>query len=176
MVSISITEKMLLTVLGNFVVKLVDCEVVRGQANRVSPPKGEFIVLTPLSALSLSTTIETHEPNLQADTLRHMRPTQWTAQIDCYGKRAQDRAVTLSTLLRSAYACEQFGGEGLNVQPLFAGDARQLPFVNASDQYEERWSFDAVLQYNPVIIVPQDFANALSASLIEVDTKFPPGV
>jgi hypothetical protein len=60
------------------------------------------------------------------------------------------------------------------MQPLYASDARQLQFVTGEAQYMERWGFDAVLQMNPIVSVPQDFADSLTVGLIDVDVVYPP--
>jgi hypothetical protein len=50
----------------------------------------------------------------------------------------------------------------------------QAALVNGEEQYEERWIVGANLQYNPVVSTPQQFADTLEATLINVDEAFPP--
>ncbi|KAG0772733.1 hypothetical protein G6F21_014438 [Rhizopus arrhizus] len=53
---ISITEDDLVDDLGAFADTLVECEVVRGQVNRVPTPKGsEYVIVTPMGVIGLST-------------------------------------------------------------------------------------------------------------------------
>lgn len=174
-VSITITENELVDDLGAFADTLVDCEVVRGEVNRVPSPKGDYVVITPMGivGLSLPTTVYA-DPTPETGTRTLTRPTQWAAQVDCYGERAQDRALVLSIALRSQYGCE-FLAELGRAQPLYTGEPKQLPFITGESQYMERWSFDAVLQFNPSITVPQQFADELHVDLVEVDTTYPPG-
>jgi hypothetical protein len=127
-------------------------------------PLGDFISLTPISNIPLSTNVTT----LTGANNSIKRASQFTIQIDCYGAGAGDRATAITTLLRSAYACDQFTASGFDIQPLYAGDARQMPLVDGEGQYAERWSFDAVLQFNPVLTIPQD-----SAIVLRVDSINP---
>ncbi|MBO9332880.1 hypothetical protein GHR37_27440 [Achromobacter xylosoxidans] len=174
-VPISITEDDLVEDLGAFADTLVDCEVVRGQVNRVPSPKGDFVVVTPAGMVGLSLPVTAYaDPTPGTGTRTLTRPTQWAAQVDCYGERAQDRALVLSIALRSQYGCEFLGELGRS-QPLYTGEPRQMPLVTGEDQYMERWSFDAVLQFNPSITLPQQFAEHLHVDLVEVDEKYPPG-
>lgn len=173
---ISITEDALVDDLGAFADTLVDCEVVRGQVNRVPSPKSsEYVIVTPMGVVGLSLPHTKYaDPTPSTGTRSLTRPTQWAAQVDCYGEKAQDRALILSIALRSQYGCE-FLGELGRAQPLYTGEPKQLPFVTGENQYTERWSFDAILQFNPTVTLPQQFADSLHVNLIEVDTKFPPG-
>lgn len=173
--SVSITESQALAALRAFVLSVVDLapsNVIRGLQNRVAMPTGDFIELTPILNSALSTDLQTYDrPNGQSD---FERSTQMSVQVDCYGVQAMDRANALSILLRSDYACQSFSSSGIDMQPLYASDARQLQFVTGESQYMERWGFDAVLQMNPVVSVPQDFADQLTIGLINVDITFPP--
>jgi hypothetical protein len=95
-------------------------------------------------------------------------------QIDCYGALANERAATISMLLRDNYACASFTTSGYDIQPLYADNAQQMPLIDGESQYLERWFFNAVLQYNPVITVNQDTANAIDVGLVSVDVVFKP--
>lgn len=173
--TVSITETQALTALRSFILSVVDLDgnhVIRGLQNRVAMPSGDFIEITPILSLPLSTTVQTYDR--QSGSSLFERDTQFSVQIDCYGSGALDRATALSTLLRSDYACQAFSASGFDMQPLYAGEPRQLQFVTGESQYMERWAFDAVMQMNPVVSVPQDFANALEVGLIDVDVKYPP--
>ncbi len=173
--TISITETQVFTVLRAFVLSLVDLgpdNVIRGLQNRVAMPAGDFIELTPLLNSALSTNVQSYAPDAYASL--NKRATKFTVQIDCYGDLAMDRANLLSMMLRSPYACEQFAASGLDMQPLYADDAHQLPFVSGESQYMERWHFDAAIQINPVVSVPQGFATSLDVGLIDVDVVYPP--
>lgn len=174
-IPISVTEDALVEALGAFVQVIVgdQVDVARGQQNRVPPPTGSHVYITPILAPALSLPRTTYADVPDAGTLTLTRPTQWTAQLDCYGDGAQNMALAISIALRSAYGCDALKASG--AQPLYTGDPRQLPFTTGEHQYLERWSIDAVLQFNPSITVPQQFADELHVDLTEVDTTYPPG-
>jgi hypothetical protein len=173
--TVSITETQVLTVLRSFILSLVSLDgdhVIRGLQNRVPMPAGDFIEITASLTSPLSTNVQTYAPDNSASL--NKRSTQLSVQIDCYGVSAMDNANMLSMMLRSDYACQKFAASGLDMQPLYANDAHQMPFITGEDQYMERWVFDGVLQINPVVSVPQDFADSLEVGLINVDATFPP--
>ncbi len=163
----SITETELFIALRAYVLTLVNVEVVRGQDNRVAMPVGEFVMLTPRGSAPMSTTITGYT----ASTQTLSRSNQFTVQIDCYGASAGDRAQVLSTVFRSSYAVDSLAQV---CTPLYTSDIKQTPLVNGEQQYEERWTFDAVMQYNPVITLAQQSANALEITPSNVDVNFKP--
>jgi hypothetical protein len=94
--------------------------------------------------------------------------TQWTVQLDVHGPSSADNARVIETLFRSEY-----GTDGLlPVTPLYCEPMRQLAFVNSEQQYEERWSIDAVFQIGPIVGTPQQFATQVSVGTVEVATEF----
>lgn len=97
------------------------------------------------------------------------QPTQVAVQIDVHGPNSADNAQIISTAFRDDYACRAFADTGLDVDPLYADDPKQLPFWNAEQQAENRWSIDAQVQANPIVQVDQQFAAALVMTLIEAD-------
>lgn len=101
-------------------------------------------------------------------------PTQLDVQLDVHGPASGDNAQVLSTLLRDEYATAWFDASGLDLQALYASDPRQVPFVNAESQWEERWVVTASLQANLTVQVPQEFADTLHADLISVEAVYLP--
>jgi hypothetical protein len=174
MPTVSITESNVLAALRTFILSLVSCEVIKGLGNRVAMPASDFIAMTPVIAPPLATNVSTFSDAPGAGTQNIERSTQYMVQIDCYGATAGDRATLISTLLRSEYACNSFAASGFDIQPLYAEDPKQMPIVDGEAQFEERWTFNAVLQMNPVISVPQDFAAALNVGLVNVDASYKP--
>jgi hypothetical protein len=157
----TIQESDVLTALRTFLLSLVNCEVIRGQTNRVPMPKGDFIALTPLLTVQLETPVSTYHDIQYLGTQNIQRSTRFDIQIDSYGASACDRANTISILLRTEYACDQFKASGFDIQPLYGEDPKQIPLITGEEQYLERWTFTAVLQCNPVVSIPQDFADKL---------------
>lgn len=94
-----------------------------------------------------------------------MQPVEVTVQIDIHGPSSADNAQIITTLLRDEYAFDQFAASGFDVSPLYANDPRQMPFSNGEQQIENRWVVDAVLQCNPVLTVPQQFADELEVTI-----------
>lgn len=103
-----------------------------------------------------------------------LQPTNIVVQLDVHGPNGADNAQRISTLLRDDYAVQQFASYGPDVTPLHADDPKQLPFLNAEQQYEDRWVIEAMLQANVVVSVPQQFADAASVEVISVDAAYTP--
>lgn len=101
-----------------------------------------------------------------------------TVQLDFHSSdlTAADMAVIVATAFRDEYAVERFAAQDPNygVAPLYADDPRYVPFLNENQQSEWRWVLEAVLQINPVAVVPQQFADAVTVSLVDVDAAYPP--
>lgn len=166
--SIDITETQVIKALGDFISGVVSCPVLRSQVNRVSMPTGDFIMMTPAHRSALATNVDTYPSDAKAV----QRSTQIDVQLDFYGSGAGDRAQTVATLLRDEYACAEMTGTG--VQPLYAGDAHQMPLITGEEQYLERWTVEVSLQANPTITIAQDFMETAVIGLVEVDAKYPP--
>ena len=100
-------------------------------------------------------------------------------QLDFHSQNtlsAADRAATVSTMMRDAYAVDSFAAQTPNygVVPLLADDARQAPFINEEQQYEWRWIVEALLQVPGVVSVPQQYADSAVGELVDVDATYPP--
>lgn len=100
--------------------------------------------------------------------------TEVSVQIDVHGPNSADNAQRISTLLRDGYGVQLFANSGFDVTPLHADDPKQIPFVNAAKQYEDRYVIDVRIQVNPVVEVPQQFAETLTPTLLDVDVEYPP--
>lgn len=103
--------------------------------------------------------------DLFAGTGQGMQATRVTVQIDVHGPLSADNAQRISTLLRDEYACRFFADQRSDVAPLYASEPRQAPFLNGEKQIETRWTLDAVLQANPVVTSPQQFAGEVTVNL-----------
>lgn len=116
---------------------------------------------------SVSTSQTLDSTTLLAGATSIMQPTEGVMQIDVHGPNSADNAQVISTLFRDDFAVQQLAGTGLS--PFFADDPRQMPFVTAANQYEHRWVLEAHFQIDPSVIIPQQFATALSIGLYDVD-------
>lgn len=174
-VTVTPVQADLFTTLRTFLLTLVPAgvEVVKGQENRVAMPLGPFILMTPLYQIRLATNEDDYDDPFPADggTQSAKVSMRVDIQLDFYGPDSQAWATIVSTLWRDFVGCD---GLAPTCQPLYADDPRQLALVTGEEQYEQRWSLTATLQYNPVTVTVQDFADTLDVTLIDVDVVYPP--
>ena len=180
-VTVTPTQTDILTALRSFLIAVLPTgiEVVRGQINRVPQPlDADFVVMTPLSRERIETNIDSYADGFpDAPGVRTtLQPTRVTVQLDIHGPDSADNAQIITTLFRDEYGCDAFRLSGFDITPLHTSDPRQLAFINAEAQYEDRWSLDVVMQANPVVTSAQQFAGTLAIGLIEIDTTYPPDV
>lgn len=175
--SLSLSESQCLTALRGFLTGVLasGVEVVRGQDNRVPEPlSGDYVVMTPILRERLETNTTTYSDTPQTETRLDLMPTRYTVQLDVHGPSASDNSQVIATLFRSEYATTAFAAAGFDVTPLYTSDPRQMAFINGEQQYEDRWSIDAVMQVNPIVTTTQQFADVLDVGIIEVDATYPP--
>lgn len=100
-----------------------------------------------------------------------------TLQIDLHGDdlaTASDNGQVITTLFRDAYAVDVLAQTSPAIVPLYAGDPRQIPFIDGEQQVEARWSIDLDLQADVALGLPQQFADELAVDVVSVDAEFPP--
>lgn len=142
--------------------------VVRGNINRVPQPAGEHIVITALFERRLRTNVSEYDDDGSAGGTRAIEQgTEFHVQFDYYGATAAEIAARVSTLFRDEYGVDALAPE---CAPLYIDDARVMPLVTAEEQYLNRFTSTAVLQYNPVTTIPQQFADEAVAGLVDVET------
>lgn len=170
-VTVSPSQSVVMTALRTLILDLITCEVVQGLGNGVPMPLGAFIAITPLFQTRLSTNVDSYaDPTPTTGTKAAQQSVQYTVQIDCYGPDSSDWAVILSTMLRDEYACLSMAPD---VQPLSADDPRMAPLIDGEQQYEQRWTITALLQYNPVVSTPMQFFTQANVGLVDVDAAYP---
>lgn len=103
-----------------------------------------------------------------------MQQTKFTVQLDVHGPASADNAQIVSTIFRDPTAYDFLQALGHDVSPLYADDPRQMPYQNEEMQIEWRWIIEAALQVNPVVLIPQQFADVVTVTLISVDEHYPP--
>jgi hypothetical protein len=108
---------------------------------------------------------------LSAGALSIEQATEVVTQLDVHGPHSGDNAQIISTLFRDDYGVRQFAGTG--VSPLYVDPPRQMPFFDAEQQYESRWIVDVHMQIDPVILVPQQYADAAVIGIVDVTAAFP---
>jgi hypothetical protein len=172
--TISITDQQVFKALGDFLTAALPANtaIVQLQDNLVAMPRGAFVGMNNAGTKRLATNVATYNPGEDVPGTKDvLMPTQYTMQVDFFGEDAAAWANTVQALFRDSFATEQFPA---NIQPLYADDPIQIPLIDGEAQYTQRWQLNAVMQYNPVVSVAQEFADALTIGLKEVDTTFPP--
>lgn len=162
-----------LTALRSFILSLVTCEVIQGLGNGVPMPIGGFIAVTPLFQSRLSTNQPSFaDPTPTTGTRTATQAMQATFQIDCYGVNSADWSNILSTAWRDDLAVDALAPVA---SPLYCDDPKMIPLTDGEQQYEQRWTITAALQYNPALTTPmQFFTQAQVSALNSVDAAYPP--
>lgn len=158
--------------------------VIQGLGNRVPYPVAVpgFVVMTAAGFNNLRTPIETWDTSNPAPTtLASESGTKLRVQLDFISgpgvnPGAGDMAKLISGIWRTEATCTALGGGNTppTCQPLYADEAIMAPLTDEEDQYEQRWTLTAYIQYNPVTTVPQQFADEANVTLVNVDEKYPP--
>ncbi len=181
-----LTDDAIVTALRAFLLAVLPdgVEVVQGQVNRVPEPASpDHVIITAAKRTQLSTTVHRYVPTsgdsdnaLGAQPLgasparggfqRTGRSNSLTYQLDVYGPNSNDNAQVIATLFRDDYGCAFLALYG--VQPLYCDDGQQMPLVNGEYQYEDRWTMSVVLQGNPYVSVPAQFADKVRVDMQEV--------
>lgn len=154
--------------------------VIRGLPNRAAMPPASpgFVSMQLTRGKQLRTPEVTWDSLAVAPTeLEIEQGTELRLQLDMYGAASGDWAVVMQTLLRDETGCVALAGPDYQnpiLQPLYASDAHLAPLDDSEDQYESRWTIEAILQYNVTISVPMQFADTLELTVINVDEAYPP--
>lgn len=131
-------------------------QIIRGQQNRVPQPINPCVVLTELLEVDLSQPRQDYQPLDSTATLHG--PSRIDVQVDFYGELSSDYCKAVKSAFRTMWATSQFPK---NIQPLYASDGIQSPMISGEAQWQSRWTLTVSLQYNPVVTVPQEFADEL---------------
>lgn len=84
-----------------------------------------------------------------------------TMQLDFYGVEASTRSRMVSNLWKNPYTTVRL----TNCQPLYSKDPRRTVLVNEKSIYEDRWSVDVLLQYNPEFEYDQTYLDMPTITL-----------
>lgn len=98
---------------------------------------------------------------------------EFVMQVDIHGEMATNNQAIVSTLFRDEVGYDLFRSTGSDVSPLFIEEPRQMPFMNAEQQYEDRYVLTMHLQANLVIKVPLQFAAQLVVDPVSVNASYP---
>lgn len=168
MYTASITVNQVIDALADFLAPFVPgAEVVRAQVNRVAMPPNPCVILTEMLQVDLSVPATAYQPPTDPvpaiGTATIYGPTRIDVQIDFYGAQAGEFCKTVKTAFRSQWGFEHFPA---NIKPLYTSDGMQTPLLTGEQQYESRWTLTASLQYNPIVTVPQEFAEEAFTNLV----------
>lgn len=174
--AVSITQDDLYAKLGTFLESVLPAglPVIQLPVDRVAMPPADpgFVGMTINMQARIMTNVESWDQNAADPTVLEIeQAVRTTIKMDCYGADAGNWAVILSTVLRDEYGINALAPV---LAPLYVNDPRFAPLTNAELQFERRWIVEGVFQFNPVISVPMQFADAAEASLINVDERYPP--
>ena len=162
MYAASISVDNVIDALADFLAPFVPgAQVVRAQVNRVAMPSNPGVVLTEMLQVDLSVPATEYQPDDGTATIEG--PTRIDVQIDFYGSQAGEFCKTVKTVFRSHWGFTHFPA---NIKPLYTSDGIQTPLTTGEQQYESRWTLTASLQYNPIVTVPQDFADVLTPNKV----------
>jgi hypothetical protein len=152
-----------------------------GTAGRVA---GSTTIVSQLSGSVGGTGVYLVAPGqtLAAETLyagqrSDLVPARWTIQCDVHGPASGDNVRIIEGLFRSELGVDAIGTQvtpQYTIVPLYANEARFMPFVNDQQQVEFRWTLDLELEIDPIIGTQQQFADKLKATLFEIDAAYPP--
>lgn len=132
-------------------------EIVRAQVNRVSMPPGDCVVLTELLGVDLAVPYAENAPASSAVAVTGRARSD--IQIDFYAPSAGDQCRAVMNAFRSGWGFSAFPD---TVKPLYTSDGVQAPLVSGEEQWVSRWTLTVSLQYNPIVTLPQQFAEVLA--------------
>lgn len=168
--TLSIVEADIRTALRNYALSLLatGVEVVRGRVNGVPMPTGAFAMLGSARIKPWRTNVDTVAGEIKTISIG----AEMVFQCDVYGVGAADNAAMLAFAFRDDYP-GQFMPAGADA--MYATEPLQIPFVDSESNYEDRWTFDLTVGYNPTLTIDQQSALSVDIVLQEVDTYYPPG-
>lgn len=169
----------LIVKLGDFIASILPTvpsapPVIQLPVNRASmpPPVPGFVGMTPRVQDRIATNFERWDADdPDVDSVALEQSVRVAVQCDFYGADSADWATMFSTVMRSGYGCRQLSPIAA---PLYSDAPRMAPLIDGEEQYEQRWIVTAYVQYNPVTSTPEQFADTLEATLINVDVVYPP--
>lgn len=174
--TVSITLDDVYAKLGAFIetVVPVGVPVIQLPENRVAMPPANpgFVGMTARVQDRIMTNLDQWDREAEdPDSIDIQQAIRLAVQLDLYGAASGDWAVMLSTVLRDEYSMSYLAPI---LAPLYTDSPKFAPLIDGEEQYERRWIVGAVLQYNPIVSTPMQFAGAAEATVINVDEAYPP--
>src|ERR1019366_4231120 len=111
----------------------------------------------------------------QAGSKNITKSVKVTIQVDVHGPNSADNSQIIASLFQDDFGIQAFAGfnsGAYTIVPLYSDDPRQVPFIDAEQQSEERWIVQLVMQVNPTVEVPEQFAGVVNVIPTSVDAEF----
>lgn len=185
----SVTDDQLFGSLGRWLQSILPAgvEVVQGFDNGVPAPRIDdpaaaqgfplgFATMQTISDRNLSTSISTFEdlgPADPANSETLSSSVEWIVQVDFYGAAAADWSSTATRLFRTARGTAFFDNDLPGLAPLYAEDVKSAPLVDGEHQWQKRRVLMLHFNYNPSVTLAEEFADQLSAGIINVESTYP---
>lgn len=158
MYTVNTTIDQVIETLRLFIIPFIpNGKVYRTQVNRVPMPIDPFVILTELFEIDLDIPYEDYSNTVDTTSLIINGPTQIDIQIDFYGNNSGDYCRAVKNAFRTSWGFNKFPS---NIKPLYMSKGIQTPLLAREQQWENRWTTTASLQYNPIIEVSQSFASS----------------
>ena len=154
--------------------------IFRGtQSRMVLPKSGAYCIYTPIIRQRCGTNVYSFDaeglPDNEngVDTITALILID--VQVDFYADNASANAQALEIASRSYIGTDYFKGEGVDVRVVTAQSPRNLTGIDASNQYEERWSVTITTEINSAYteLLPW-FEDVTFNAFKNVDVYFPP--
>ena len=167
--------------------------IFRGNQSRMTLPKsGAYCIYTPIIRQRRGTNVlsfdaKNYPDNKNgADTLTALILVD--VQVDFYADSAAQNAQALEIASRSYYGTDYFTKNSYDVRVVSAQSPRNLTGIDASNQYEERWSVTITTEINSSFVtdlpwfedvhfrhrIPGTEPPEYTDGFINVDAEFPP--
>lgn len=174
MVSLDIDHEALYTDISNYVIGIIpesagtqvaggwkDRQIVKSAQNQAALPQ-DAVVMSILMDDDLDYGVVNYDPENGKAAVQNSVKVR--LQLSFYGKQAEKRSRMVDTLWRTLY-----GADNLRLcKPLYVQSRERHPYINESNQYEERYILDVALQYNPQVTYAQDFTESAEVELTPV--------
>lgn len=143
-------------------------EIIYAQENNVPVPAGDYILINVVGNSKKSSNRRTYGAD---GSVSLWTPYEASVQLDFFGDGGGDRFALFSALWFDDFAFDWFAQNDTVCRPLYCNDGIQTPFLNESDNFEQRWMANAFLQVNQTIVLEQPIAiNPGKVAFVEVDT------
>lgn len=133
-------------------------QIVQSTQNNQPLPENA-IVMQVLFDSNMDESVTTYNPPNEAMVQNSV---EVRVQLDFYGTMAESRSRIVANLWKNYY-----GTDNMTIcKPLYVQSRQRHPYINDSNQYEDRFILDLGLQYNPTVTHAQDFAEDASVTII----------